>query len=179
MLSYPRKRIAFFTLKLMINIVVAKASNNVIGAKNNLIWHLPNDLKHFKNLTTGHPIIMGRKTFESLGRPLPNRTNIVVTRDLNWNADGIVKVNSLANALEEARKINDEIDIIGGGNIYKQAMEFTDVLYVTEVHYEFDGDTYFPEIDLDEWEEVKREDFKKDEKHPYAYSFVTYNRIEK
>ncbi|MGV0925519.1 dihydrofolate reductase [Empedobacter tilapiae] len=161
----------------MINIVVAKASNNVIGAKNDLIWHLPNDLKHFKSLTSGHPIIMGRKTFESLGRPLPNRTNIVVTRDQNWNAEGIEIASSLSKAIVAAKKIDDDIYIIGGGNIYKQAMEFTDVLYITEVHHEFDGDTYFPEIDSDEWEEVEREDFKKNEKHPYAYSFVTYKKI--
>lgn len=161
----------------MINIVVAKASNNVIGAKNDLIWHLPNDLKHFKNLTSGHPIIMGRKTYESLGRPLPNRTNIVVTRDSNWTADGIVKVNSLEKAINTALKIDDEIYIIGGGNIYKQAMEFTDILYITEVHHEFDGDTYFPEIDTDDWEEVEKENFKKDEKHPFAYSFVTYKKV--
>ncbi|WP_313386078.1 dihydrofolate reductase [Chishuiella sp.] len=161
----------------MINIVVAKASNNVIGAKNDLIWHLPNDLKHFKNLTSGHPIIMGRKTYESLGRPLPNRTNIVVTRDSNWTADGIVKINSLEKAINTALKIDDEIYIIGGGNIYKQAMEFTDILYITEVHHEFDGDTYFPEIDTDDWEEVEKENFKKDEKHPFAYSFVTYKKV--
>ncbi len=161
----------------MINIVVAKASNNVIGAKNDLIWHLPNDLKHFKNITSGHPIIMGRKTFESLGRPLPNRTNIVVTRDQNWSAENIEIETSLSKAIEAAQKIDQDIYIIGGGNIYKQAMEFADVLYITEVHHEFDGDTYYPEIDSDEWEEVEREDFKKDEKHPYAYSFVTYKRI--
>lgn len=161
----------------MINIVVAKASNNVIGAKNDLIWHLPNDLKHFKSITSGHPIIMGRKTFESLGRPLPNRTNIVVTRDQNWNTEGIEIASSLPKAIEVAKKIDDDIYILGGGNIYKQAMEFTDVLYITEVHHEFDGETYFPEIDLDEWEEVEREDFKKDEKHLYAYSFVTYKKI--
>ena len=161
----------------MINIVVAKASNNVIGAKNDLIWHLPNDLKHFKSITSGHPIIMGRKTFESLGRPLPNRTNIVVTRDQNWNAEGIEIASSLPKAIEAAKKIDDDIYIIGGGNIYKQAMELADVLYITEVHHEFDGDTYFPEIDLDDWEEVERENCTKDEKHPYAYSFVTYKRI--
>ena len=161
----------------MINIVVAKASNNVIGAKNDLIWHLPNDLKHFKNITSGHPIIMGWKTFESLGRPLPNRTNIVVTRDQNWSAENIEFETSLSKAIEAAQKIDQDIYIIGGGNIYKQAMEFADVLYITEVHHEFDGDTYYPEIDSDEWEEVEREDFKKDEKHPYAYSFVTYKRI--
>lgn len=161
----------------MINIVVAKASNNVIGAKNNLIWHLPNDLKHFKNLTSGHPIIMGRKTYESLGKPLPNRTNIVITRDSNWTTDGIVKENSLEKAIDSALKIDEDIYIIGGGNIYKQAMEFTDILYITEVHHEFDGDTYFPEIDTDDWEEIERENFKKDEKHPFAYSFVTYKKV--
>ncbi len=161
----------------MINIVVAKASNNVIGAKNDLIWHLPNDLKHFKSITSGHPIKKKKKTYESLGRPLPNRTNIVVTRDQNWNAEGIEIVSSLSKAIEVAKTIADDIYVIGGGNIYKQAMEFTDILYITEVHHEFDGDTYFPEIDNDEWEEVEREDFKKDEKHPYAYSFVTYKKI--
>ena len=162
----------------MINVIVAKASNNVIGAKNDLIWHLPNDLKHFKNLTSGHPIIMGRKTFESLGRPLPNRTNIVVTRDIDWQAENIEKEFSLEKAIESAKKINGDIYIIGGGNIYKQAMEFADVLYITEVHHEFEGDTYFPEIDEEIWEEVARENFMKDEKHPYAYSYVTYKRIQ-
>ena len=162
----------------MINLIVAKASNNVIGAKNDLIWHLPNDLKHFKNLTSGHPIIMGRKTFESLGRPLPNRTNIVVTRDKDWQAENIQKEFSLEKAIESAKKINEDIYIIGGGNIYKQAMEFADVLYITEVHHEFEGDTYFPEIDEEIWEEVARENFMKDEKHPYAYSYVTYKRIQ-
>lgn len=162
----------------MINVIVAKASNNVIGAKNELIWHLPNDLKHFKNLTSGHPIIMGRKTFESLGRPLPNRTNIVITRDKNWQAENVEKEFSLEKAIESAKKINEDIYIIGGGNIYKQAMEFADVLYITEVHHEFEGDTYFPEIDEEVWEEVDRENFMKDEKHSYAYSYVTYKRIQ-
>ena len=162
----------------MINVIVAKASNNVIGAKNELIWHLPNDLKHFKNLTSGHPIIMGRKTFESLGRPLPNRTNIVITRDKNWQGENVEKEFSLEKAIESAKKINEDIYIIGGGNIYKQAMEFADVLYITEVHHEFEGDTYFPEIDEEIWEEVDRENFMKDEKHSYAYSYVTYKRIQ-
>ena len=162
----------------MINVIVSKASNNVIGAKNELIWHLPNDLKHFKNLTSGHHIIMGRKTFESLGRPLPNRTNIVITRDKNWQGENVEKEFSLEKAIESAKKINEDIYIIGGGNIYKQAMEFADVLYITEVHHEFEGDTYFPEIDEEIWEEVDRENFMKDEKHPYAYSYVTYKRIQ-
>jgi len=161
----------------MIKLIVAKASNNIIGNNNELIWHLPNDLKHFKNTTTNHPIIMGRKTYESLGRPLPNRTNIVVTRDLNFTDDKVVITHSLEQAINEAQAINYDIFIIGGGNIYKQAMDLVDELYITEVHHEFDGDTYFPEIDEDEFEEIFREHHLKDEKHPYAYSFVTYKRI--
>ena len=121
---------------------------------------------------------MGRKTFESLGRPLPNRTNIVITRDKNWQAENVEKEFSLEKAIESAKKINKDIYIIGGGNIYKQAMEFADVLYITEVHHEFEGDTYFPEIDEEVWEEVDRENFMKDEKHSYAYSYVTYKRIQ-
>ena len=160
-----------------LTIVVAKAANNVIGNNNELIWHLPNDLKHFKNLTSGHPIIMGRKTFESIGKPLPNRTNIVITRNQNWGQEGILVANSLEEAIEKGRKIDSEIFIIGGGNIYAQAMNFVDVLEVTEVHQEFEGDTKFPEIDLKIWKEVAREDFSKDEKNQFDYSFVRYERI--
>ena len=161
----------------MIKLIVAKASNNVIGNKNNLIWHLPNDLKHFKTITTGHPIIMGRKTYESLGRPLPNRTNIIITRDQSFSDDKIIVTHSLDQALEKAKDINEDVFIIGGGEIYKQAMEYVDVIYITEVHHEFNGDTYFPEIDEESFEEVERVHHMKDEKHPYAYSFVTYKRI--
>lgn len=161
----------------MIKLIVAKASNNVIGDKNNLIWHLPNDLKHFKTITTGHPIIMGRKTYESLGRPLPNRTNIIITRDQSFSDDKIIVTHSLDQALEKAKDINEDVFIIGGGEIYKQAMEYVDVIYITEVHHEFNGDTYFPEIDEESFEEVERVHHMKDEKHPYAYSFVTYKRI--
>ena len=158
-------------------LIVAKASNNVIGDKNNLIWHLPNDLKHFKNLTTNHPIVMGRKTYESLGRPLPNRTNIIITRDQNFTDDQVVVTNSLDQAIAKAKEINDDYFIIGGGEIYKQALRIADELYITEVHHEFDGDTYFPEIDEEVYEEVSREHHHKDEKHLYAYSFVKYIRI--
>lgn len=161
----------------MIKLIVAKASNNVIGNENDLIWHLPNDLKHFKNLTTNHPIVMGRKTYQSLGRPLPNRTNIVITRDSNFKDDKVVITYSVEEAIEKAKEINEDFFIIGGGNIYKQAMPFVDELYITEVHHEFDGDTYFPEIDEDVFEETSREHHLKDEKHPYAYSFVSYKRI--
>lgn len=161
----------------MITIIVAKSENNVIGNNNELIWHLPDDLKRFKQLTTGHPIIMGRKTFESIGRPLPNRTNIVITRNQDWNPDGIVAVNSLEEAIEKGKYIDKDIFIIGGGNIYEQALWMTDALEVTEVHHPFEGDAFFPEINLEEWKEVARERFPADEKHAYKYSFVRYERI--
>ncbi|MGB6084478.1 dihydrofolate reductase [Moheibacter sp.] len=164
-------------MNLKLIIIVAKAENNVIGNENQLIWHLPNDLKHFKNLTSGHPIIMGRKTFESIGKPLPNRTNIVITRNSNWNADGVLTANSLEEAIEKAKELDPEVFIIGGGNIYEQAMDWADALEVTEVHHSFEGDTKFPEIDLSVWKETSREKFGKDEKHLFEYSFVRYERI--
>jgi len=164
-------------LSFTLTIIVAKAENNVIGNENQLIWHLPNDLKHFKNLTSGHPIIMGRKTFESIGKPLPNRTNIVITRNSNWNAEGVLIANSLDEAIEKAKEFDLEIFIIGGGNIYEQAMDWADALEVTEVHHSFEGDTKFPEIDLSVWKETSREKFGKDEKHLFEYSFVRYERI--
>ena len=164
-------------MSFTLTIIVAKAENNVIGNENQLIWHLPNDLKHFKNLTSGHPIIMGRKTFESIGKPLPNRTNIVITRNSNWNADGVLTANSLEEAIEKAKELDPEVFIIGGGNIYEQAMDWADALEVTEVHHSFEGDTKFPEIDLSVWKETSREKFGKDEKHLFEYSFVRYERI--
>jgi len=161
----------------MITIVVAKAENNIIGSDNQLIWHLPNDLKHFKKLTSGHPVIMGRKTYESIGKPLPNRANIVITRNKGRNSEGIVIANSLEEAIEKGKEIDSEIFIIGGGKIYEQAMDFADALEVTEVHHSFEGDTKFPEIDLKIWKETAREDFEKDEKHRFDYSFVRFERI--
>ena len=164
-------------MKPNITIIVAKAANNIIGNDNQLIWHLPNDLKRFKALTSGHPIIMGRKTYESIGRPLPNRTNIVITRNADWKADGIITANSLEKAIEIASEIDSEIFILGGGNIYQQSMELANVLEVTEVHQDFDGDTSFPEINEEIWEETFREKHPIDEKHSIEYSFVTYHRI--
>lgn len=161
----------------MITIIVAKSENNVIGNDNRLIWHLPNDLMRFKQLTTGHPIIMGRKTYESIGKPLPNRTNIVITRNTDWNPEGIMVVNSLEEAIERGKEINPEIFIIGGGKIYEQALEKSDALEVTEVHHEFEGDTFFPEIDPKKWKEVFRERFPSDEKHAFDYAFVRYERV--
>lgn len=161
----------------MITTIVAKAENNIIGNNNELIWHLPNDLRRFKSLTSGHPIIMGRKTFESIGRPLPNRINIVITRNVELNFEGIIIENSLEEAISKAKEMDENIFIIGGGNIYKQAMDISDVLEVTEVHHDFEGDTKFPEIDSDTWKETSREKFTMDEKHLYEYSFVRYERI--
>ncbi len=163
-------------MNFKLTIIVAKAENHVIGNDNQLIWHLSNDLKRFKLLTTGHPIIMGRKTYESIGKPLPNRTNIVITRNTEWNPEGILVVHSLHEAIEKAKEFDSEIFIIGGGNIYKQALELADTLEVTEVHHSFEGDTKFPEIDLEIWKEVFRENFEKDEKNEFDYSFVRFER---
>jgi len=160
----------------VITIIVAKSENNVIGNENQLIWHLSGDLKRFKALTTGHPIIMGRKTYESIGKPLPNRTNIVITRNKDWNPEGVLVVNSLHEAIEKGKEIDEEIFIIGGGNIYEQAMDWADALEVTEVHQTFEGDTKFPEIDSSIWKEIAREDFGKDEKNEFDYSFVRFER---
>ena len=157
----------------MIALVVAMAENRVIGKENKLIWHLPADLKFFKNLTTGHPIIMGRKTFESIGKPLPNRTNIVITRQADFTAEGCLVAHSLTEALMLAQQLDSDIFVIGGAEIYKQAMFLADTIYLTEVHHTFEGDTFFPEIDSVLWQETSREEHKADEKNPYDYAFVT------
>ncbi|CAM3808058.1 dihydrofolate reductase [Mucilaginibacter galii] len=154
-----------------INIVVAIAANNAIGKNNKLLWHLPKDLKHFKQLTTGHTVIMGRKTFDSVGKPLPNRRNIVVTRQ-NIQIEGCEVVNSLNAALELA-KGEAEVDIVGGAEIYRQAMPITNFIYLTIVHQDFEADTFFPEIDKNQWQELDREDHQTDEKHAFPFSFIT------
>jgi dihydrofolate reductase len=159
----------------MISIIVAVAENNVIGKDNKLIWHLPKDLKHFKETTTGHYIIQGRKTFESFGKPLPNRTTLIVTRNKNYKAEGCIVVNSLQEALDIAID-EKEVFIIGGGEIYKQAMPIADRIYLTKVHQLFDGDTFFPEIKLKEWAEISRQDFEPDEKNKYSFSIIIYDR---
>lgn len=155
----------------MINIIVAADENNTIGKDNDLIWHLPDDLKFFKQKTSGHPVIMGRKTYESLGRPLPNRTNVIITRDRDYQADGCVIVHSLEEALSAVN--GDEIFIIGGAEIYKQALPITDRVYLTRVHSTFEGDRFFPELG-DEWQEVGSVLHPIDEKHVHAFTFKTY-----
>ena len=162
----------------MIALVVAMAENNVIGKNNQLIWHLPADLNHFKNLTTGHPIIMGRKTYESIGKPLPNRTNIVITRQQDFKPEGVLVAHSLSEALMLAQQLDVNIFVIGGAEIYKQAMFLADTIYLTEVHQAFEGDTFFPEINTLLWVETEREEHQADEKNPYDYAFVKLTAVE-
>ncbi len=158
---------------MKLSIIVAVAENGVIGHNNQLIWHLPEDLKMFKRLTSGHPIIMGRKTFESIGKPLPNRTSIIITKNPEFQIEGCITVHSLEEAIEAANEIEEnEAFIIGGAEIYRLALPFADTIYLTEVHHAFEGDTFFPAIDKDIWEEVNRTDHDIDEKHLYKYSFV-------
>lgn len=160
----------------MIALVVAVAENGSIGRDNQMIWHLPDDLRHFKKITSGHPIIMGRRTFEAIGRPLPNRTNIVVTRQPDWQAAGCEVAYSVPTALELARQTAEDVFVIGGGEIYRQALTAADTIYLTEVHHTFDGDATFPELNPGEWREETRERHEPDEKHAYAFSFVTLRR---
>ena len=159
--------------KKMITIIAAIAENNALGKNNELIWHIPADLKRFKKVTSGHDVIMGRNTFESLGKPLPNRTNIVITRNKNYVAEGCIVVHSLNEAIYEASEDENPF-ILGGAQIYAEAIKIADKLDVTLVHQSFEADAFFPEIDKNIWEEVSREDFEADEKNKYNYSFVTY-----
>jgi dihydrofolate reductase len=161
---------------MRLSIVVAMAANRVIGRDNQLPWHLPADLKHFKQLTTGKPILMGRKTWESIGRPLPERTNIVITRDTGYTAAGCVVVHSFDAALRAAGH-NDEVMVIGGSELYRQVLPQVTTIYLTRVHAEIEGDAVFPEIDASEWREVERTDCEPDEKNAYAYSFITLQRV--
>ena len=161
----------------MISIIVAIAENNAIGKNNDLLWHLSDDLKRFKKLTTNHKIIMGKRTYESLPiRPLPNRTNIVITDIEGENFDGAFSVYSIDKAKKMCDK-SEECFIIGGGSVYKQFLPFADRLYITEVHNSFEADTFFPEINKSEWKEMSREKHSKGEKNPYDYSFVVYERV--
>jgi dihydrofolate reductase len=160
-----------------ITMIVATAENNAIGKDNDLIWHLRDDLKRFKALTSGHHIIMGRKTFESFPKPLPNRTHVVITRQSNYEVpEGVVVVNSLDEAIAKS-KSDSQPFIIGGGEIYKQGMSIANKMEVTRVHESFeDADTFFPEIDLTVWKEASNTFHQKDANHDYEFSFLTYVR---
>jgi dihydrofolate reductase len=159
---------------MTVSIIVAIGENHAIGKSNQLLWHMPNDLKHFKDITSGRTIIMGRKTFDSVGKPLPRRRNIVVTRQ-DITIPGCEVVKSIEDGLALC-KDEDEVFIGGGAEIYKLAMHLTDRIYLTIIHKSFDADTFFPEIDKNEWKEILREDYQADEKNPYPYSFITLER---
>lgn len=158
----------------MLSIIVAVADNGIIGDKNSLLWHIREDMLRFRRITTGHPVIMGRKTFDSIGRPLPNRTNIVISRQ-NIEIEGCTVVHSLEEAIALFPR-EEEIFIIGGAQIYGQAMPLADKLYLTLVHHDYDGDTSFPKVDENEWKEVAREDYECGEKFDAPFSFVDYVR---
>jgi len=159
---------------MIVAIIVAIGENNAIGKNNQLLWHMPKDLKHFKDVTSGRTIIMGRKTFDSVGKPLPRRRNIVVTRQ-DITIPGCEVVKSIEDGLALC-KDEDEVFIGGGAEIYKLAMHLTDRMYLTIIHQNFDADTFFPEIDYKQWKETAREDYQPDEKNPYPYSFITLER---
>ncbi|WP_418510717.1 dihydrofolate reductase [Corallibacter sp.] len=162
----------------IVTLIVAAGEDNAIGKDNDLIWHLSDDLKRFKSLTNGHHIIMGRKTFESFPKPLPNRNHIVITRQSNYQApEGVIIVNSLEDALDAAR-LDEQPYIIGGGEIYKQAMPLANKIELTRVHGTFDGaDTFFPVIDKTIWKETNNVFHDKDDKHQFSFSFLTYERF--
>jgi dihydrofolate reductase len=168
---------------MIISLIVAASTNNVIGKDNKLLWRLPNDMKFFKNTTWGMPVVMGRKTFDALaGEPLPGRFNFIITRSKDWDPhhEKAMVADSLAAALKAAQETDcKETFVIGGGEIYKEAMGIGDKIYMTRVHTVLEGDTWFPEIDEKEWELTENRDFPADDKHAFAYSFQVWIRKNK
>ncbi|MFC4475467.1 dihydrofolate reductase [Flavobacterium chungangensis] len=159
----------------MIIMIAASAENNALGKNNELVWHLPNDFKRFKSLTTGHHIIMGRKTFESFPKPLPDRVHVVISRQENYKPEGCIVVDSIEKAIAICPE-NDDSYVIGGGEIYNLALPFTDIIELTKVHHSFEADAFFPKINKSEWTLVESEENYKDEKHLYDYTYETYIR---
>jgi dihydrofolate reductase len=157
----------------MITLIAAAAENNALGKDNQLVWHLTDDFKRFKQLTSGHYIIMGRKTFESFPKQLPNRTHIIITRQKNYKVEGCLIANSIENAMAMAPK-NEEVFIIGGAEIYKQSIDFADKIELTRVHSNFEADAYFPEINSNHWTLSFEEQHHKDENHNFDFTFLTY-----
>ena len=169
-------------LAMKIAMIAAVAENNAIGINNKMPWYLPGDLRYFKGITMGKPIIMGRKTFDSLGRPLPGRTNIVITRDKAWQHEGVRVVHSLDDAIALGENIalingNEEIMVIGGEQIYRMALDKADRLYLTRVYQSFEGDAFFPEIDESQWQETSRQDLQSGDDEPLTYSYLVLDRI--
>ena len=162
---------------MIISHLVAASENNVIGKNNQLPWHLPNDFKYFKNKTWGMPVIMGRKTFESMEKDLPGRINIIVTANTDWKRDNVVTAKSIDDAIEKAKETDcKEVFIIGGGEIFKQTLEMANRLYITRVHTNIDGDVFYPEIDKSKWVLISEYPQKADEKHKFDYTFQVWEK---
>ncbi|QED37959.1 dihydrofolate reductase [Antarcticibacterium arcticum] len=159
----------------MLTLIAAAGENNALGKNNDLVWHLPDDFKRFKKMTSGHHIIMGRKTFESFPQPLPNRTHVVITRSDEYKKEGIIVVHSLERAIEHSNE-DPQPFVIGGGEIYKLAIDVADRIELTRVHGTFEADAFFPEIDEQQWELVNQEFHDKDANHEFAFTYLTYER---
>ncbi|MBG6234549.1 dihydrofolate reductase [Pedobacter sp. CAN_A7] len=160
---------------MILSIVVAISENNAIGKDNKLLWHLPADLKHFKEITSGHTIVMGRKTYDSIGKPLPNRRNIVVSRNADLNLDGVETYLGLEQALAACRN-EAEVFLIGGAEIYRQALKYTNKIYLTRIHETYEADTFFPELEPEIWTETQVEHHQPEAKNPVAYTFSILQR---
>jgi len=158
-----------------ITLIVAAAENNAIGKDNQMPWHLPNDFKYFKKTTLGHSVVMGRKTFDSIGKPLPERRNIILTRDQDYTSPDVDVANSVDDVLTYCRD-EREIFVIGGANVFKQFMPLAQKVYLTRVHTAIDGDAFFPELSENEWQLTRSEHHQKDEKHAFDYSFEVWER---
>jgi dihydrofolate reductase len=163
---------------MTLSLIVIVSSNNVIGRDNKLPWHMPADLKRFKNLTMGHHVLMGRRTFDEIRKPLPGRVNVIITRDPHFAAEGVALSRSIDEAINKAEAAGDlEVFLIGGGEIFNQVMHRADRMYMTRIHADIEGDTYFPDFDdVNEWKLIEAEHFEADEKNAYPYSFLTYER---
>jgi len=162
---------------MKISLIVAMASNRVIGLNNQMPWHLSADLKKFKKITMGSPILMGRKTYESIGRPLPGRTNIIISRNPDYRQDGCLVINDIETALKKGCESSEEIFVIGGSDLYVATLPMADTIYLTMVNKAFDGDTFFPDLDMNEWSEVERIDINDDPDAAFSYSFLKFDRI--
>ena len=161
----------------MITLIVAMDPHNGIGLDGKLPWHIKDDLKLFKEKTLNHKVVMGRKTFESIGKPLPNRTSIIISRNTHYQVEGCFVVSSLEEAVEKAKEIEtEEAFIIGGAQIYALALDMANTVYLTQVHHNFEGDAFFPELDTNVWTETERKSFSSDEKNAYAFDFVTLEK---
>ena len=162
---------------MKISLIVAMASNRVIGLNNQMPWHLSADLKRFKKITLGSAVLMGRKTYQSIGRPLPDRTNIIISRNPDYRQDGCLVINTIETALKKGCENHGELFIIGGSDLYEATLPMADTIYLTMINKAFDGDTFFPDLDMNEWSEVERIDINDDPDAAFSYSFLKLTRI--